>query len=197
MRTVACDVPQMSHYDTSSDGEYTWNFATSLCRGGIQTPCRTVFSYEARCLVMERPREACLPRSNLTRPAALQPQRSRIYRGVSLPGAVARLRSYGRGVAADPRPHCAARTERVARTSALRADVSPGESLGACEWDSDPPARHQRMALPRASDNMSRGRCREQMVCFRLLGLVDDDLDVARIATAVVEGQHRNTLLGF
>ena len=23
MRTVACDVPQMSHYDTSSDGEYT------------------------------------------------------------------------------------------------------------------------------------------------------------------------------
>ena len=30
-----------------------------------------------------------------------------------------------------------------------------------------------------------------------LLGLVDDDLDVARIATAMVEGQHSNTLLGF
>jgi len=44
---------------------------------------------------------------------------------------------------------------------------------------------------------MSRGRCREQMVWFRLLELVDDDLDVARIATTVVEGQHSNTLLGF
>jgi hypothetical protein len=92
--------------------------AVGLCRGGIQTPCRTVFPYEAIRLVMERPREACLPRSDLTRPAALQPQRSRIYR-------------------------------------------------------------------------------REQTVCFRLLGLSDDDLDVARIATAVVESQHSNTLLGF
>jgi hypothetical protein len=44
---------------------------------------------------------------------------------------------------------------------------------------------------------MSRGHCSEQTVCFHLLGLVDDDLDVAPIATAVVEGQHGNTLLGF
>jgi hypothetical protein len=50
---------------------------------------------------------------------------------------------------------------------------------------------------PRALDVMPRGRCREQIVCFLLLGLVDDDLDVARIATAVVEGQDGNTLLGF
>jgi len=57
--------------------------------------------------------------------------------------------------------------------------------------------RHQPTAFPRASDDMSRGRCREQMVWFRLLELVDDDLDVARIATTVVEGQHSNTLLGF
>jgi hypothetical protein len=34
-------------------------------------------------------------------------------------------------------------------------------------------------------------------VCFCLLGLVDDDLAATRIATAVVESQHGNMLLGF
>ena len=50
---------------------------------------------------------------------------------------------------------------------------------------------------PKVSDLMSRGRCRAHTGCFHLLGLVDDDLDVARIAAAVVEGQHGNTLLGL
>src|SRR5205807_3951073 len=44
--------------------------------------------------------------------------------------------------------HRAARTGHVARASALRADVSPGESLAAHEWDSDLLERHQPTALP-------------------------------------------------
>jgi hypothetical protein len=39
--------------------------------------------------------------------------------------------------------------------------------------------------------------CRTVTLMAALLGLVDDDLDVTRIATAVVEGQYGNTLLGF
>jgi hypothetical protein len=41
------------------------------------------------------------------------------------------------------RPHCAARTGRVAWAATLRADVSPGESLDARKWDAVPPERHQ------------------------------------------------------
>src|SRR5882724_5621397 len=43
-------------------------------------------------LVVERAREACLPRSDFTSPSALQPQRFGICHGASLPGAGARLR---------------------------------------------------------------------------------------------------------
>ncbi len=47
-------------------------------------------------LVVERAREACLPRSDFTSPSALQPQRFGICHGASLPGAGARLRSHCR-----------------------------------------------------------------------------------------------------
>src|SRR5262249_30385303 len=77
-------ISSMSRYHTSINRGFMSNFAKSYVREASKRFMRTLFPMRIDVLVVSRARVACLPRSDLTSPSALQPLWSPVGRGARL-----------------------------------------------------------------------------------------------------------------